>query len=458
MRTLIQLCSPLVRTWWFWAFVLLAVPNCGLPFDQFECNDPNGCSDGGGGQDCPPQGCDCPNGECPCDPKVDTCPCDPATDPDGCMTLPDTTFQPGSDPTDAIMCDIPVPVADPVLDNCATAAEAADPLNLPTTAAATALWNGQHSSFALDFSASAEADCSGQPKKVTYLSGSFPDGATVCINCTSQIPAVYATTTKACIAKCVDLLATLSSGFMPADKQAWCESNAHTSVNYDKNNCDPRFHGACVGGTPDPAFVDPRRAGEPIQWTDLINVSNPAGTTDLSQTTPDSGTTQDDFAAGAASDQIIISGDAWVDFEATTNDKAHVVGFRESRSAGDVECDNAFDCPDTDPSLSDIGFGLGLGASGNVFVAESSPAINIIVLTDTYLAGDLFRVHVRDLHNGMAEISYAKITGACNPGAPCPENVFYTSVATPRFPLRVDASFREQGAQITNVNLVRIQQ
>jgi len=62
-----------------------------------------------------------------------------------------------------------------------------------------------------------------------------------------------------------------------------------------------------------------------------------------------------------------------------------------------------------------------------------------------------------DNHDGTATISYSRFH-ACTPGPLCTEDVFYTSLQTPNYPLRVDASFREQNATLTNVTLVRIQQ
>ena len=358
------------------------------------------------------------------------------------------------------MCDIPVPVADPVLDNCASAAEAADPMNLWTSQAATALANNQHSSIALDWSAGAKADCGGLPKKVVLLAGNFPDGMTLCINCSSQIPMVYATTTKACIAECVDLVNAITTGFKPSNVPQWCADNAHTSVNYDKTSCDPNFQGACIGGTPDPAFFDPRRHPDPIHWEDVIGASDGGGTNNLTRTTPASGQNLTDWTEGAASFETITSGDAWIDFSSTTIDGAHAIGIRESRGAGDVACPDVTMCPDTDASLDDIGFSIDLNHLGQVYVLESVPAVATTYgpFGANYIVGERFRVHVTDNNDGTASISYGRISGVCDDGTQCTEDVFYTSTAAPiRYPLRVDASFRDPSG-FANVNIVRIRQ
>ena len=452
MRTFIQLGSRLVRTWWFWAFALLALPNCGLPDGTGVFCDSESCCDGEscGTPDCPPSGCECTGPDCPCD---------PATDPTCEKTPPGPAFEAGLDPSDAIMCDIPVPVANPTLDNCATAAEAADPANFKTSQAATLLATGQWSSIALDWSAAATADCGGLPKKVALLAGVFPDGMTLCINCSSQIPMKYATTTKACVAECVDLVNGITTGFKPADVQSWCDANAHTSTNYDKTNCDPNFHGACVSGIPDPSFFDPRRHPDPIHWEDVIGTTG-GGATDLTRTTPASGQNLTDWTEGAASFETITSGDAWIDFSSTTIDGAHAIGIRESRAAGDVACPDVTLCPDTDASLDDLGFAIDLNHLGQVYVLESVPAVATTYgpFGANYTVGERFRVHVTDNNDGTASISYGRISGTCDDGTICTEDVFYTSTAAPiRYPLRVDASFRDPSG-FANVNIVRIKQ
>ena len=458
MRELMRLGSQLVRTWWFWAFVLLALPNCALQTGGL-------CSDGSDGPTCPgdPPPCEGPQCDCnkapdcppPCDPATDVCPCDPATDPAGCMPPPTMSFDPGPAPvSDAIMCDIPVPVADPIHDNCATAAEANDPANLKTSQAATALASGQNSMVALDWSNNAKSDCGGLPKKVVLLAGNFPDGMTLCINCTTQIPNVYATSTKACIAKCIDLV-NASAGFKPSDVAQYCIDNAHTSVNYDKNSCDPKFHGACTGGTPDPAFFDPRRHPEATTWSDLIGVQ--ANGSNLTRTTPASGQNLSDWTEGAASFQTISHGDAWVDFSSPTIDGAHAIGVRESRAPGDVPCYDISNCQDADTSLAGIGYGIDLNHLDQVYAIEGFPFNTPGPFGANYSPTERFRIHVTDNNDGTARVSFSRIVGACADGQTCTEDNFYTAPSDLRYPLRVDATFRDPST-FANVNIVRIQQ
>ena len=60
--------------------------------------------------------------------------------------------------------------------------------------------------------------------------------------------------------------------------------------------------------------------------------------------------------------------------------------------------------------------------------------------------------------DGTAAITYSRVNGSCVPGTPCPDTVFYTHTGAPAtYPLRVDASFREQNATLANVSIVRIQ-
>src|SRR5688572_7179916 len=166
MRVFLKSGSDWLRTGAFWALVLLALPNCGLNSEGLCVNEPcNPCE----GPNCPPDPCEGPN--CP--------------EPED----PIRYFQPGAEPVDAIMCEIPT-----YLDEgdfvCATAAEAADPTIVSLHEAATALAIGKKSAFALDWSDPAACP-DGLPKKVEFLSGQFPDGFHLCLNCGTQIPAPY---------------------------------------------------------------------------------------------------------------------------------------------------------------------------------------------------------------------------------------------------------------------------
>jgi hypothetical protein len=415
-----------LRTGWFLAFVLLALPNCMLNSEGAAC--PTGCP-----PDCTPGDPECGDG-------------------------PVHAFESGATPTSAIMCAIPEPVATPA-EECASPNEASDANNLLLTQAATALNEGASSSIALDYSASALAFCNGLPKKVVYMGGgAFPDGLTVCLNCGTQIPAKYATSTKACIARCKDEI-NFGNGFKPANVDAYCEANAKTATNYDKTMCDPRFDGACTagGGNPVLNFTDPRRTPENVKWInfDPAGIDDSGGSNTIKRIAATTGATNDDFNQGAASAQTIISGDAWVEFETgedVTDHLSHVLSLRTS------SCDQAVNCSDTDPGLNAIGFGISLNSDGNVYVIESVPGPGLTVtpaFLPPYAAHERFRIRIFDNHNDTAMVQYFRF-GACTPGPACVGNMFYQSAQKIAYPIRVDSSFREQNATLQKVTLMYI--
>ena len=260
---------------------------------------------------------------------------------------------------------------------------------------------------------------------------------TVCLNCGTQIPAYYADANEACVAKCIDLS---SNGEVdpPGGAKAFCEANARVSTNFDPNTC---FEGACTsGGTPDMAFVDPRRTQEPVIWNDFGGQATAVGN-NLSKLTGDPGA----FDSGAASEQLITHGDAWIEFEAQETGVSHVIGVRFD-SGG----------PDTVPGLADIEFAISLNFDGNVYVLESG-AVTINGPIEPYTAGQRFRIRITDAHNGTAAISYTKLNGPCLPATICSETVIATQTEpNPTYPLRISTSFREPGATLANVTMVRI--
>ena len=380
------------RTAWYWPLVLLALPHCTFDFDSAG---------------------------------------------------PFPSFDPGPEPAaSAIMCDIPV-VPGEGDDPCASMDEAAS--GIPLTAAATALATGVSHNIGLDFRPDVVAQCGGPGK--TRFQGPFPDGFAVCLNCGAQIPAVYADPTEVCVAQCKDLI-NFGSGPIPDEgADAFCTANARVSTNFDKDTC---FDNACTrGGTPSPDFVDPRRTPENVAWIDLFGTDDFGNTlTRIAETT---GPDDDDFNAGAASAQLITSGDAWVEFEATQTNLSHVLGVRAS-------CDDPAACPDKDHSLDDIGFSISLNSNGMVYVIESATPLTVLGPFDPpYSIGERFRVKIKDNHNGTATISYARLIGPCTIGTVCTEDEFATMAGpAPQYPLRVNVSFREQSATIANVTIVRI--
>lgn len=391
MGVYVEVGRKLIRTWWFWAFVLVVIPSC--TFNPY-----------GTCPDCPPP------------------------------------FDPGQPPvSSAIACDIPAPL-DEGEDECATPEEADDPNNVSLTEAATALVNGKNSTFALDWTQGARDQCGGFPKKIKF-SKPFPEGTYICLNCEQQIPFKYSSHTAACIAKCKDLVNFGTSSIPTSGIDAFC-SGARTATNFDRDKC---YDGACSpGGTLDPDFDDPRKKPEPVKWTDEWGTDDFGGSNSLVRAS------DDDFSAGAASDQIISYGDAWVEFEVTASDRSHVVGIRESRDSQGDPCFKAANCQDGTPGVEDAGFSIELNNVAEVKVLESSPTLTSYgPFGSSYGATERFRVRVKDNHDGSATIFYIRMGGNI-------ETVFYQSQGKPKYPLRVNATLGEQGATAKDVNVVFI--
>jgi hypothetical protein len=137
---------------------------------------------------------------------------------------PPPAFDPGPEPrTSAIMCDIPKFTE--VTPNCAQPGD--EQYGISFAHAAVALANGQTSAFALDFSQGPTV-CGGGPVKTEFF-GAFPEGYPVCLNCGTQIPAVYADANAACVAQCIDLY-NYNEGAAPSDVTAFCNANAKAST------------------------------------------------------------------------------------------------------------------------------------------------------------------------------------------------------------------------------------
>lgn len=391
MRDFLESCGRRFSAGWFWPLVLLALPNCGLNSAGLQSSYP---------------------------------------------------FNPGSGPlTGAVMCDIPKVTGEG--GDCADASEAGS--GMSRARAAVALASGEQNTLALDFSEGATTACGGFPRKTEFF-GTFPDGYAVCLNCPQMIPAAYADSNAVCVAKCKELIDL--DGPDPAEGVvAYCQANAHVSTNFNKNIC---FDNACTdGGTSLPGFFDPRRNAEPVSWTDTIGTS-PTGNS-LKRTAPTTGAGTIDFNAGAASKQVITTGDAWVEFEASGTNLSHVLGVRQG-------CTDPTACPDGDPSLDDIGFAISLNNDGQVYVIESAGGLNVQGPFGTYAAGERFRIHIVDNNDKTATVSYWRVTGPCSAGTICTETQFASQIApSPQYPLQIDASFREENAIVANVTVMRIQ-
>ncbi len=361
-------------------------------------------------------------------------------------------FDPGDQPlTSAVMCDIPKPQDSGKSYRCATATDVG--VGLLDTTAAVSLADGTNKNAVLDQSADAINEC-GPLGRVTEYIDPFPTGTPVCLNCMQQIPAKYKGPDDVCAAKCVELLDDEEMDPI-GGSVAYCNANAHASTNFKPNVC---FTNACTAGGQPIVFADPRRNAEPVEWStgigeDIGVMVNGNTVTQTAATPPDTGTFAD-FQAGAAATQIITQGDAWVEFEANDNTVSQVLGVHPS------SCAKAADCPDADPSLNDIGFAIILNKDQHFYTIESSPMVATSPQAyGTYLAHDRFRLHITDNHDGTAKITYSKLTAACVPGMSCSANEMFFGQQVgpnPKYPLRIDASFREQGGTLANVLVMRI--
>jgi hypothetical protein len=402
---------------WLLPLVLLALPNCGLQTSGGCCLPVDECSEN--------------------DPE-----CNEGSDD------PVNAFQPGYNQQEAIFCDIPKPLA-PGDDGCASQEEAEDPANISLSEAATALFNGETNSFALDFSAAATAACpNGLPKKIKFF-GKYPQGMTVCINCGTQIDDgdPYDNPTQACIAKCKDEVN--KDGLIPAEgTDAYCEANARISTNLATNDC---YLNVCINGSPNMTWDDPREEAEPVMWTDFIGTDDGSGSNSLARTADTTGGTTADFNAGAASVQMFAKGgDGWVEFAAGDGtDKVHVLGLRTS------SCTDPVSCPDDDPHISTVGFAIDLNSDGMVYVLEPDDAAKdgfvVYGPFGPYTAGERYRIRITDNHDHTATIAYLRLVG----GVEQPPFAFNIKPA-PQYPLRVDTSLREVDAVLSDVTLVRI--
>jgi len=341
--------------------------------------------------------------------------------------------------SDAIMCDIEKYQGPQ--RRCATAQDLS--MGIPRSSAAIALVTGQQKMIGLDYSTAAFAHCGmGNPEAIDFQ-GPFPDGYAVCVHCGQSTPA---DTAGVCVAQCEDMVP--NSAIQPPDKVAFCMANARPSTNFPKIGC---FDGACSnGGTFDMGFKDPRRNAESVAWDNSTNAT-PNGNS-LTKT----GGSNTNFDAGAVSDEWIFQGDGYVEAEASEINLSHVFGL----ALVPMGCTRPADCHDMDPGIADINFAISLNGDGRFYVLEGGSLVTGGDLNGSfgmYTATQRFRVKVTDTHDGMYDVQYAFITGACNPGNICNETVFHTHNVAATYPLRVDTSFRELNATLANVTIVRIQ-
>jgi hypothetical protein len=341
---------------------------------------------------------------------------------------------------------------------CASDEEVASVLS--GSGAAIDLVAGQSSgNAALDYSSEARsaAGCGATPVLVTFET-SFPQGSPICVKALDVIgPGLaYADANGVCVAECEDLNGGTVDNVSPA-VAGYCVQHAHASTNYPLG--EPTlfgfggFQGACTSegvlrsdfdDPTQPALLDPRRIPEAVGWLNLTGVVASGG---ASNTLTRNVATNGNFDAGAASSQTIAGGDGYVQFTATETNLARLGGLSIGPGGNDAA-----------PAFNNINFAIDLFSDGQFYVFEngaiksgpSGPAFG------AYSTGDRFRVNVKDNFDGSATVTYSRVVGACLPGLPCAETVFYTSTVFGSYPMHVDSSFKELGATLDDVRLVRI--
>jgi hypothetical protein len=337
----------------------------------------------------------------------------------------------GSSPwTGKVMCNIEKPSG----RHCASADEVATGIRL--AAAAEALSTGQTSTIGIDDSPAALGRCNGTPEAVQF-EGPFPQGSALCLNC------AVVTASNDVDELCVELCQMETDpDHFPATSavRADCQSRAHAATDFGSVAC---LASACTDSFhPIETFVDPMRSPEPVDWQNLIGVSV-AGDV-LVRTAP----TTNNFDAGAASSQAIPSGDAYVQFTAVEVNTSRLCGLSNGGP------------PDTDPTFENISFAIDLFKDGHYYVFEQGTKIagpDLNGAFGAYVAGDTFRVHVKDNFDGTGTVRYSLLTASCTDGSVCPETVFFNSTTKAQYPMRVDSSFREANGTLSHARLVRLQ-
>jgi hypothetical protein len=372
---------------------------------------------------------------------------------------------PGPAPhTSAVFCDIEKP-----LGRHCPASQRELQLGIRLAEAAVALNTRQTSYIGIDDSPETLARCGG-PEAI-FFEGPFPEGYPACVNCLVVGTSYYPTANAVCAAQCEDLFGDVDSTGMvtptyPPEFSVWdfCHRTARVSTGAPVSSC---IGDVCTTAgmlradfdTPaHPELIDPRRIPEAVEWVYMVGVSASGGTlTRTAATSPPP--VNPPFDAGAASSQWITRGDGYVEFSASENNQSHVCGLSEVDTDGPLGC-ALNHCDDHDPGLADIDFAVSLNTDGRVYVIESGVLIagpDVNGSFGTYFAGERYRVTVKDTFDGTASIAYSRVIGSCVPGSPCTEMVFHLHAGSPaHYTLRVDSSFRGQGATLSDVRIVRI--
>ena len=303
----------------------------------------------------------------------------------------------------------------------------------------------------VDDSPATLARCGGQPEGLVF-NQAFPSGTPVCVDPGSAGAGLtFVTSTDVCVHKCLDLKFTDESD---AAALAFCQERAAASTNVP---ADPNVlfaNGCDVNGMPVPGFADPRRAGEPVEWTNLVGVDASGG--HLTRNAP-CAPTGCAFDAGAASLKNAVTGDGYLEFTVNEQNTNRIIGLTTGPGADDH-----------DLTFQSIGFSLDFFRDGCIYLYENGvprtppapmPSSGCVLPGNTfghYAAGDRFRITFVDAQDGTALINYAKLPGPCTPGTECPATTFYFSGVRATYPLHVDAGFVDQGGALLDVRLVYI--
>jgi hypothetical protein len=277
-------------------------------------------------------------------------------------------------------------------------------------------WLGEAQTLVLDNSADALTRCGGRPEVIQFR-GPFPAGQAKCVS-----PAAgFSSVSSACTELCEDL-----QGMEPAAGDRPCEQVVLASW---RATLAP-FPNACTdAGALRPDFVDPRIGPppptptptpvvpRPVVWRDVITPATLAVSGNSLRKTGTAAV----WDSGAASSSLLLNGDGFFEFAATETTLRRIGGL----SIGGF--------PDSDAFYAEIDFGLYLQEDGMLRVIEAGTFV-AAAGTIPYASGDRIRVAV----TGGA-VEYAK-NG----------QVFYRSTSPVMYPLRVDTSFFDTDATITD--------
>ncbi len=374
---------------------------------------------------------------------------------EGGTLAPSVNVKQGPSPeSDVIFCDIQKPGTDGL--HCADQNEQG--MGVRLIGGAVALATGKSNNFALDYSNAALTACNNLGPQAVVFEGSFPEGTAVCLNCAAVIPSQHANPLAACIARCADLT---DPGVVPPTAQtlASCATRTHLSTNAVLAKPPGCFPNACTatGGFFLKPSDDPRRKSAAVTWVALNGVKTGPDPNTLTRDAPFDNT----FDAGASSNETIGSGDAYVQFEATSDLTARLGGLKQG-------------APSNPPALANLDFAIDLFKgcfyiyeNGNPVVPTmpepTAPTCSVANAVGTYKAGDQFRIVVEGEGDGTktAKISFehfpAGLTCVEGQGLCLPIST-QDGGKTASYPLRFDSAFRELNASIANVRIVRNQQ